>query len=100
MKTSEILTKALEAFGPEGENWIGGGSCPTSTGECTTTALMDFCHDPARRRTIVNSFLGFGTDFADANAAAWHWNDDPSRTFADVRQRYQTAIVKAKESGD
>lgn len=109
MKKSEVLQKSLDAFGPNGENWIqfcamkdAAGSTVHEEDEesidavffCSGGAVIHF-ENPGKKHYLRSPAYGELVKIIGHDDIP-RWNDHPRRTFADVRQLFQSAISAAK----
>lgn len=91
---AEKLKKALELLGPNGENWIQG----TYHVWDEARAVVKYCGLGACRKSGLG---GFGLELAEyipavsAYSTYWQWQDAPERTFSEVREVFQKAIMAA-----
>lgn len=96
-ETQRVLKRALELLGPNGENWVRRcGDCDTTF--CTLNALgvagADHIHYPDH--PAARALASAHGDFSRIAP----WNDDPDRTFADVKALYEKAIALAATQPD
>lgn len=88
----EILQKALESFGPNGENWVKTAS-QRGTERCMVTAIgnvLDSCAE--EYITALQTLHEVVLRQSNTHAFTSNFNDDPATTFADVKAVYQKAI--------
>ena len=87
----EVLEKALELLGPNGENWV--NEAPDWDKHCCVTAI-DTVGDN-RSQEKAKSFL---RRVINSNVCSLisRWNDAPERTFPEVRAAFLKAIELAK----
>jgi hypothetical protein len=118
MKHSEALMKALELLGPNGENWTKGDIARDASGEVTQTTDEAVCYCGLGALLLVTQghIKRFMHDSSAENVANWRkltrhlskqipdgsddfvyaeWQDDPARTFPEVREVFQKAIAEA-----
>lgn len=99
-RTAQVLRKAPEAFGPNGEYWTQGYKAkPQGPGPfeypfcCVGTSFNRIAgignkdKDYAIRALVKAAGLTYIPDLPD-------WNDEPWRTFADVKAIFGAAIAK------
>jgi len=92
----EILNKAADLLEPDGAwtqidaNLM--ATCPGGT--CAALAIGAVASDVARDRalTAFSQFLGYD----GSQIHIWHWNDDPSRTQAEVVAKLREAAQSAE----
>lgn len=95
MKDSEILKQALTLL-DDGKNWTGlGGDL------CISTAITK-THQPTisileREWTRLHKYLFPNEIFTTYSGPTYEWNDDPERTWDEVKQRFLDAIQRAEQ---
>lgn len=89
---AEVLRKALEAFGPNGEKWRQHQERDADGRMCSYGAI-DYasgrdCYTRRQATDLVRDVLG--------SPLLAYWNDQGARTFADVKALFEKAIAKAE----
>lgn len=109
----DVLVRALELLGPEGEHWTKGAFFRDARGvPCFGRSAVCRCADAALAAAAVqNGLVDAHPSAALALAEAWRpgpssllprdriicANDDPSTTFPHVRSAFQRAIASLSE---
>jgi len=94
-QVADILRKALEAFGPNGEKWGQGTARIASSDDlCFNVAVY---HVTQGNREGMAYFDEANTALRDAGGfrngqESMQWNDHPKRTFAEIKSVYEKAI--------
>lgn len=116
MKPSQILKNALELLGPNGEHWAKGWYYKTKDGEDVEVVDINentcFCAFGAMRQVLHRlhnkSSLFDNPDLDQYRAAGIYlsnqisgisfapWQDEPGRTFGEVKEKILAAIVDAE----
>lgn len=97
MKDSEVLRRALELMGPEGENWqqLGLGVKYHFEKHCMMIAINRA--QPEEGGVLFGSALPFAHKLGFSSyTEATTWNDAPGRTFAEVRELFEKQIAFAE----
>ena len=94
LTTVEILEAALERLGPNGERWFQGDANGPNGSRCALGAIDDGGRIEFSG-PIFSALTGM-LEEAIGGTAVVPWNDDPSRTFEDVRAAFQKAIRSEK----
>ena len=100
MKSSEVLTKALELLGPNGELWcksLPGVEWPVA-GNCASTACGMADTPEGYQSWKARTYLAraIGIPALETHSQIHGWNDAPERTFPEVRAAFEKAIELAK----
>lgn len=105
MTTVEVLEKALERLGPNGENWTQGAffrrnyslCCPLGAIGLTLSNNTDFPFSARHQARFYLSLAiaGQATDAGEAYEII-RWNDIASRKFPEVKSKFLEAIELAK----
>jgi hypothetical protein len=97
MSTAEVLEKALELLGPNGENWQQGWS--GIQGECMVTCISRIVPGDTgnRLRWDAWKFLYPAAGITGCECIS-AWNDAEGRTWPEVKAAFQKAIELAKQS--
>ncbi len=97
MKPSEILERSLSSM-VEGSCWWHGPGTATG-GSCASNAIskLDPAHGESWRMAHVHLQRAIGIEGDSLNPfPIFNWNDDPKRTFADIKGAFCRAIEAAK----
>lgn len=88
MKDSEVLRKALELMGPEGENWGRQVRFVPVHKLCPFLALESI-------QQMSTGYWARALGF-DVSLNLFTWNDTPGRTFTDVKELFEKQIAFAE----
>lgn len=94
MQVREVLQKALEAFGPNGENWAKGMEALDRPKCCVTLAFSGVRGDTSEALNFFLKCSGFGEGYRSIQTAEL-WNDIPERTWPEVKELFEKAIESA-----
>lgn len=90
MTTKEILQKALQLMGPDGENWV--PRPPSICEYCALTAIYKASKCEASERMRAREHFLYTIGWSKIG----QWNDAPGRTWDDVKQAFLKAIEAAQ----
>ena len=97
MTTEQVLTKALDVLGPKGERWCK-GRYHTEYGHCMQGAVHRVIPSDYDLQTKCWAAMISVLPPTDGNPIAW-FNDDPERTWPEVKAAFLKAIELARAEG-
>jgi hypothetical protein len=95
MNASEVLRKALELLGPNGENWCQHGY-HFGDSHCMQGAVHLVTSDQRTRNKCWSAMVKVLPPFESGNPIA-RWNDDSAREWPDVEAAFRKAITLAEQ---